>query len=207
MTGTLSLTLVFSLLAYLLGSFSSAVVVCRLLAQPDPRGVGSGNPGATNVLRHGGKKAALFTLVLDILKGYVPVLLASFWLVHSLALGTVALAAFLGHLYPIFFKFRGGKGVATGFGVLLGISWLAALSMLATWLFMALVFRYSSLSALTAALLAPFYMWGMTGSHGFTFITAVLALLLIWRHRSNIADLLAGTEEKIGGQKAGADSQ
>jgi glycerol-3-phosphate acyltransferase PlsY len=192
------LSLAFVLLAYLFGSFSSAVVVCRLLNQPDPRSVGSGNPGATNVLRYGGKKAAIITLLLDVLKGLIPVLLAKIWLVSHLALGAVALAAFLGHLYPVFFKFKGGKGVATGFGALTGLSWLAGLSMLATWLAMAAIFRYSSLSALSAAALSPLYIWLFTASPAYTAFTAVLAVLLIWRHRSNIRNLLAGREDKIG---------
>lgn len=186
------------LLAYLLGSFSSAVVICRLMGLADPRTQGSGNPGATNVLRQGGKKAALITLLLDVLKGLLPVVFARLFTDVEWVLGSVALAAFIGHLYPVFFHFRGGKGVATGFGSLLGLAWPVALAVLGTWLLMALLFRYSSLSALTSALLAPLYTWLFTGSATYLGLVCALSALLIWRHRSNIRNLIQGKESRIG---------
>lgn len=185
--------------AYLLGSISSAIVVCRLLGLPDPRTQGSGNPGATNVLRVGGKKAAAVTLAGDLLKGLVPVLAAAGLGqdVHVLAL--VGLAAFFGHLYPIFFGFKGGKGVATALGVLLGFSWLAGLATAATWLAMAVVVRISSLSALTAMALAPAYLWWLAGDRRWLVgASAAMTVVMFWRHRRNIANLLQGKEGRIG---------
>lgn len=184
--------------AYLFGSFTSAVVVCKLLGLPDPRTQGSGNPGATNVLRHGGKKAALTTLFFDILKGLLPVLIARLFTDNAWILAATAIATFLGHLYPIFFGFRGGKGVATAFGAFLGLAWLVALAMLGTWLVMAALFRYSSLAALTAAGFAPLYMWLLQGSSIYTGAALLISALLIWRHRSNIDNLWHGREDKIG---------
>ncbi|HEY5789789.1 MAG TPA: glycerol-3-phosphate 1-O-acyltransferase PlsY, partial [Gammaproteobacteria bacterium] len=143
------------LVAYLLGSLSSAVIVCRLAGLPDPRSGGSGNPGATNVLRLGGKRLAAVTLLGDLLKGLLPVLAARLLGVEPALLGVIALAAFLGHLYPLFFGFRGGKGVATALGVLLGLDWVVGLATLLTWLAVALLSRYSSLSSLVATALAP----------------------------------------------------
>ncbi len=185
-------------LGYLAGSFSSAVLVCRWLGLPDPRTQGSGNPGATNVLRHGGKKAALLTLVLDVSKGVMPVLLARALLANEWGWAATALAAYLGHLYPLFFGFKGGKGVATAFGVMLGLAWSVALAMLTTWLFMAWWLRYSSLAALTAALLAPVYAWLLTSSLVITATAALIAAITFWRHSSNIRNLMLGTEHKIG---------
>lgn len=191
-------TLTFVVLGYLAGSVSTAIIVCRAMGLPDPRSEGSRNPGATNVLRFGGKKAAAITLAGDFLKGLLPVLLARLAGVEETGLAATALAAFLGHLYPVFFGFEGGKGVATAFGAILGLSYPVALAALATWLFMAFVVRISSLSALTAAALAPVFAWwfGLPGAY----LAAVLLMvgLLIWRHRSNIRHLLAGTEDKIG---------
>lgn len=186
------------LLGYLAGSISTAVIVCRIMGLPDPRSEGSRNPGATNVLRFGGKKAAAITLVGDFMKGLLPVLLARLVGLEELGLALTGLAAFLGHLYPIFFGFQGGKGVATAFGVILGLSWPVALAVLAVWLLMAFVVRISSLSALTAAALAPLFAWW--GALPTVYVVAVLLMvsLLIWRHRSNIHHLLAGTEDKIG---------
>lgn len=189
------------LFAYLLGSLSSAIILCRLTGLPDPRTQGSGNPGATNVLRFGGKKLAVLTLLGDLLKGLLPVLLARWLGTGELALALVALAAFLGHLYPVFFGFKGGKGVATALGVLLGLAWPVALAAAATWLAMALIFRISSLSALTAALLAPAYMWWLTSSRELFAAVAVMSALLFWRHRSNIRNLLQGTEGRIGSKR------
>jgi len=184
--------------AYLLGSLSTAIILCRLMGLPDPRTQGSGNPGATNVLRFGGKKLAAFTLLGDMLKGLVPVVAASFITQETTVLALVAIAAFLGHLYPIFFGFRGGKGVATALGVLLGLSWQVGVAVLVTWLVMALLFRISSLSALIAAVLSPLYAWWITGTGVYVIMMAVMALLLLWRHRGNIQRLLAGQEKRIG---------
>ena len=191
-------TALFIVLGYLAGSLSTAIIVCRAMGLPDPRSEGSRNPGATNVLRFGGKKAAAITLVGDFLKGLLPVLLARWVGLDETGLALTALAAFLGHLYPVFFGFEGGKGVATAFGVILGLSWPVALAALATWLFMAFVVRISSLSALTAAALTPLFAWGL-GMRGIP-LAAVLFMvaLLVWRHRSNIRNLLAGAEDKIG---------
>ncbi len=191
-------TALFVVLGYLAGSISTAILVCRVMGLPDPRSEGSRNPGATNVLRFGGKKAAAITLVGDFLKGLLPVLLARWVGLDDTGLALTALAAFLGHLYPVFFGFEGGKGVATAFGVILGLSWPVALAALATWLFMAFVVRISSLSALTAAALTPLFAWGF-GMRGIA-LAAVLFMvaLLVWRHRSNIRNLLAGAEDRIG---------
>ena len=184
--------------AYLLGSISTAIVVCRVMGLPDPRSQGSKNPGATNVLRFGGKKAAAIALLGDMLKGVVPALVANAVGVSAAVLAGVGFAAFLGHLYPIFFRFQGGKGVATAFGVFLGIAWQFGLAVLATWLIMARVFKISSLSALTAAVLAPLYAWWFVGEPFITAMAVVVCVMLIWRHHSNIRNLLQGTEDTIG---------
>jgi len=164
---------------------------------PDPRTQGSHNPGATNVLRIGGKKAAAITLAGDALKGLLPVLLAQVYALHPSQLGVVGFAAFLGHLYPIFFSFRGGKGVATAFGAIMGISWIAGIAVLTTWLLMAKVFKISSLSALTAACLAPLYIWYATHESALVVIITLMSAMLIIRHRSNIQNLLRGKEDKL----------
>lgn len=187
--------------AYLMGSVSSAIIVCKLMGLPDPRTQGSRNPGATNVLRFGGKKAAIITLLGDTLKGVIPVVIASALDVSPAVLAATGFAAFLGHLYPIFFRFEGGKGVATAFGVLIGLSWPVSLAVLGTWLLMAYVFRYSSLSALTATTLTPVYLWLLNNPQEYVTMALPLCLLLIWRHRSNIKNLLNGTEGKIGQKK------
>ena len=175
-------------------------MVSRLWGLPDPREVGSGNPGATNVLRVGGKKAAIITLMGDILKGSLPVMVAESLSVPALVVALVAFAALLGHVYPVFFRFRGGKGVATAFGVLTAISPLAGAGLLGIWLLVALLFRYSSLAALTAAVAAPFLLVVTVSGHRLLFfvMTLAMSLLLLWRHRSNIQNLLAGKETKIG---------
>lgn len=191
------LTIILISCAYLLGAFSSAVVVCRLMQLPDPRTQGSKNPGATNVLRHGGKKAALFTLSLDILKGVVAVLLAKATVTSTTIWAGVVFAVFLGHLYPIFFKFQGGKGVATAFGALTTLIWPVGLAILAIWIATALIFRYSSLAALTAAVMAPVIMYWFSGAYDYLIMTVLLSILLMWRHRTNIVNLLAGQENKI----------
>ncbi len=185
-------------LAYCFGSFSSAIIVCRLMGLPDPRVSGSNNPGATNVLRIGGKKAAAITLIGDVLKGLVPVLIAKILTSNPIIISLVGAAAFLGHLYPVFFGFKGGKGVATATGVFIGLSWILTLVLLVIWLGMAVVFRYSSLAALTAAALAPvIVLWLLPGLPYFL-LALVIAIFLFWRHRENISRLVSGKESKIG---------
>ena len=164
---------------------------------PDPRSGGSRNPGATNVLRLGGKKAAAITLAGDMLKGFLPSLIAVLMEMPSEVIAAAGIAAFLGHLYPVFYGFAGGKGVATLFGVLLGTHWLVGLSTVAIWLIIAKIFKISSLSALIAALAAPMLVWFIMQSTIITLTTATMTLLLYWRHRSNIANLLSGKEDKI----------
>jgi len=182
---------------YLFGSISTAIIVCKLMGLPDPRTQGSRNPGATNVARLGGKKAAAFTLAGDMLKGLLPVLLAHALHADPTILAATALAAFLGHLYPVFFGFQGGKGVATALGVIYGLYWPVGLLTTTVWLGMALVFRYSSLAALTAILSVPFgFMW-LLPEQPIIIAMAVLTAILYWRHRSNIANLLSGKEDKI----------
>ena len=182
---------------YLFGSISTAIVTCKLMGLPDPRTEGSQNPGATNVLRIGGKKAAFVTLAGDMLKGLVPVLIAQALHASPVILAATALAAFLGHLYPVFFGFQGGKGVATALGVLFGLSWQVGLAVAAIWLVMALLFRISSLSALTAMLLAPLCFWWLQPEPAFIGGMVIITTLLYWRHRTNIRDLLAGKEGRI----------
>ncbi len=183
------------LLAYLTGSVSSAIIVCKMMGLADPRENGSGNPGATNVMRIGGKKAAAITLVGDALKGLLPVLLAKALGVDSLLLSLVVFAAFLGHLYPVFFGFKGGKGVATSLGVTLGVDWLLGLSVAATWFLVYKIGRISSLAALVAATLTPFYVWLIVGDDvNMITIFALISVILLWRHKSNIQRLLAGQE-------------
>ncbi len=191
-------TVVLALAAYLIGSVSSAVVVARLLKLPDPRSAGSRNPGATNVLRLAGKGPAAVTLLGDLLKGTLAVAIARQFDAGPATLALTGTAAFLGHLYPVFFGFRGGKGVATALGVCLGLSpWLAA-GLVATWLTVAALFRYSSLAALVAAALSPLYAWLVLRHPAYLVMSLVFAALLIWRHRENIARLRAGTESRIG---------
>jgi glycerol-3-phosphate acyltransferase PlsY len=194
----LLITVLLVVLGYLAGSISTAILVCRAMGLPDPRSEGSRNPGATNVLRFGGRKAAAITLAGDFLKGLLPVLLARWAGVEEIGLALTALAAFLGHLYPVFFGFEGGKGVATAFGAILGLSWPAALAALAIWLLMAFVVKISSLSALTAAAVTPVCSWWFNSPVAQNVVILVMALLLVWRHRSNIRNLLAGAEDKIG---------
>ncbi|THB71195.1 MAG: glycerol-3-phosphate 1-O-acyltransferase [Gammaproteobacteria bacterium] len=192
--------------SYLFGSISAAIITCKLMGLPDPRTTGSNNPGATNVLRIGGKKAAFITLLGDMLKGTIPVLITQF-IIYSelvnfdnpfLVLALTGLAAFIGHLFPLFFKFKGGKGVATALGVLLGWNYILFIVTGATWLIVSIITRYSSLSALVAFLLAPLYVYMITGDRIITAICAVMTILLYWRHSSNILKLIAGEEKKIG---------
>ncbi|MEY3220487.1 MAG: hypothetical protein RIT27_1844 [Pseudomonadota bacterium] len=186
---------------YLLGSIASAVIVCKIMGLQDPRTLGSGNPGATNVLRQGNKTAAILTLLFDLLKGTVAVLIAQ-WLSNEVwVLASVSVAAVLGHLFPVFFNFKGGKGVATGFGVFLALSWQVALLLLITWLMIAWIFRYSSLAAIITSLFAPLYMFFFNPSWTLIFATFLMSVLMIWRHQNNIINLLRGTEQKIGAPK------
>jgi glycerol-3-phosphate acyltransferase PlsY len=187
--------------AYLLGSVPFAMISAKLFGLADPRTYGSGNPGATNVLRSGNKKAAAFTLVGDALKGWVAVFVAQKLGFGDNAIGLVALAVFFGHLFPVFLKFKGGKGVATAAGVLLALDPLLALAMLATWIFVAFAFRYSSLAAVLAAALAPVFQIMMHGANGQTIVVGILALALIGKHWQNIQRLLGGQEAKIGSKK------
>ena len=184
-------------LAYLAGSLSTAVVVCRLTGLPDPRTEGSMNPGTTNVLRLGGKGPAALTLLGDALKGLVPVLLARLLLDHPPSVALVALAAFLGHLYPVFFDFRGGKGVATALGALLGVSGTVGALALVVWLAVSLTFRRSSLAALVTFALVPAFLT-IEGERVFAVLFVGIAAFLCWTHRGNIARLVAGTEPLIG---------
>ncbi|MBC7993628.1 MAG: glycerol-3-phosphate 1-O-acyltransferase PlsY [Rhizobacter sp.] len=194
-----------ALVAYLIGSLSFAVIISRLMGLSDPRSYGSGNPGATNVLRSGNKAAAVLTLLFDALKGYVSVLLVDLYGArYGLGTGTMALvglAAFLGHLWPVFFRFQGGKGVATAAGVLLAFNPWLGLATLATWLVIVVFFRYVSLASIVAAVFAPFYQLLIWGGGPIALVTVVMGLLLVWRHSSNIQKLIAGTESKLG-QKA-----
>jgi glycerol-3-phosphate acyltransferase PlsY len=185
--------------AYLLGSISFAILVSRVLRLPDPRSYGSGNPGATNVLRTGKKLAAVLTLAGDAGKGWLAVWLASLFLPTSVSL--VALAVFLGHLFPVFHRFVGGKGVATAAGVLFGLDWRIGLGTVATWLIIVAFFRYSSFAALVSAAFAPFFTALLLGFDAEAACVLVIAALLVWRHQENIARLIAGTETRIGGKK------
>ncbi len=198
-------SLLFAVVAYLLGSVSFAIVVSRLFRLEDPRTFGSGNPGATNVLRTGNKKAAALTLLGDCVKGWIPVALAVQFN-ELLGLGTagialVAVAVFAGHLWPVFFRFKGGKGVATALGVLLGLNPLLGLATLVTWIVVAYAFRYSSLAALVAAVFAPFYYTLLFGVDAISLAVLIMSVLLIWRHKKNIGNLLSGKESRIGKKK------
>ena len=196
-------------IGYLIGSVSFAVVVSKCMCLPDPHTYGSGNPGATNVLRTGNKLAAALTFLGDALKGFVAVVLARMILgsdsltstLNSWILCGVVIAVFLGHLFPLFHGFKGGKGVATACGILFGINWILGLATLSTWLIVALFMRYSSLAALAAAIFGPIYFVFLFGFQPMGIVLVVVCLLLIWRHRSNIANLLAGKESRIGAKK------
>ncbi|HBV40482.1 MAG TPA: acyl-phosphate--glycerol-3-phosphate O-acyltransferase [Erwinia sp.] len=181
--------------AYLCGSISSAILVCRLFRLPDPRQHGSGNPGTTNVLRLGGKTPALFVLLFDILKGMLPVWLAWHYGLSPFWLGMIAIAACLGHIYPVFFQFKGGKGVATAFGAIAPIGWDLTGLMTGTWLLTVLLSGYSSLGAIISALIAPFYVWWFKPQ--LTFPVAMLSCLVLLRHHDNIQRLWRGQETKI----------
>ena len=190
--------------AYLIGSISFAVVVSKCMRLPDPHSYGSGNPGATNVLRTGNKLAAVFTLLGDAGKGYFAFVLAKALVgidLGSWVLPLVATAAFVGHLFPVFHRFKGGKGVATALGILLGINWVLGLMTFSTWLIVAVFMRYSSLAALISALFAPLYFIFLFGLQPMSLAIAIMSALLIWRHRSNIKKLLDGSEGRIGVKK------
>ena len=184
-------------LAYLVGSLSTAIIVCRLSGLPDPRTEGSGNPGATNVLRLGGRLPAALTLLGDALKGFVPTALAALLLDHPPSVALVALAAFLGHLYPVFFDFRGGKGVATALGALLGVSATVGALALLVWLAASLAFRRSSLAALITFALVPAFLL-IDGLRVQAVLFVVITAFLLYTHRGNLARLMAGTEPLIG---------
>jgi acyl phosphate:glycerol-3-phosphate acyltransferase len=186
--------------AYLLGSVSFAIVVSRLMRMPDPRSYGSGNPGATNVLRTGSKVAAVLTLLGDAAKGWLAVFLAQRYMPD--AVPYVAVAVFLGHLFPVYHAFKGGKGVATAAGVLFGIDWRIGLATVVTWIVIAFFLRYSSLAALCAAAFAPFATALVLGLDATFAAVLVMSALLVWRHKENIARLVAGTESRIGAKKA-----
>lgn len=186
------------LFAYLIGSAASAIIVCKLMGLDDPRSHGSKNPGATNVLRLHGKKAAALTFTGDVLKGVVPVLLAKTLQAPDLIIALTGLAAFIGHLYPVFFGFHGGKGVATFAGVLCASNWMLGAAFMFSWLIIAFLLRYSSLAAMVAATLTPVYTVFLLPSPYYITANSLMAILLLWRHRSNIKNLMAGSEDKIG---------
>jgi glycerol-3-phosphate acyltransferase PlsY len=201
-------TAIFTVVAYLIGSISFAVVMSRVFGLSDPRTYGSKNPGATNVLRSGNKKAAIATLIGDAAKGWFAVWLAERlqeqYGITTAGLALVAIAVFLGHLYPVFFRFKGGKGVATALGVLIGIDIWLGLATAVTWLVIAYAFRYSSFAALVSAIFAPFYYGLLFGMDAMLFAVLAMSALLLWRHRANIANLMAGKESKIGSKGAAA---
>jgi glycerol-3-phosphate acyltransferase PlsY len=200
-------TAVFILIAYLIGSLSFAVIVSRVFGLPDPRSYGSGNPGATNVLRTGKRLAALLTLVGDGGKGWLAVFLAVRYAagygVDASGVAACAVAAFLGHVFPVFFRFKGGKGVSTAGGILLAIDPWLGLATIATWIVIALFFRYSSLAAIVAAAFAPLYYFFLPGARGFLPALILMSALLAWRHKANILNLIAGKEGRIGEKKTG----
>ncbi|HAS8562490.1 TPA: glycerol-3-phosphate 1-O-acyltransferase PlsY [Vibrio vulnificus] len=188
-----------TIIAYLLGSISSAVLICRVLRLPDPRGVGSKNPGATNVLRIGGKGAAAAVLLCDMLKGTIPVWSGYYLGIEPVLLGVIAIAACLGHMYPLFFHFQGGKGVATALGAIAPIGLDLTGMIMVTWLLVAILFRYSSLAALVTVLLAPMYTWMIKPQY--TLPVGMLCCLIVLRHHQNIRRLFTGEEPKIGEKK------
>ena len=198
-------------ISYLIGSISFAVVVSKCMRLPDPYSYGSGNPGATNVLRTGNKLAAVLTLIGDALKGYLAVMLARIFLgdasltstLNSWLLCGVVIAVFLGHLFPIFHGFKGGKGVATACGILFGINWILGLATLGTWVIVAIFMRYSSLAALAAAVFGPIYFIFLFGFQPMAISLVLVCSLLIWRHHSNIKNLVNGSESRIGSKKKG----
>ena len=202
----------FIALAYLIGSISFAVVVSKCMHLPDPYSYGSGNPGATNVLRTGNKRAAILTLLGDAFKGFIAVVMARMILgeqslsssLNSWILCGVVIAVFLGHVFPIFHRFKGGKGVATACGILFGLHWILGLATLATWIIVAKFMRYSSLAAILAAVFSPIYFVFLFGFHPMTMALVMVCGLLVWRHRNNIRNLINGTESRIGAKDSKA---
>lgn len=196
------IAVIVAVLAYLIGSVSFAVVVSRAMSLPSPHTYGSGNPGATNVLRTGNKAAALLTLIGDALKGWVVVVITKAYFANvtpaEWIISVAVVAVFIGHLFPIFHGFKGGKGVATAAGILFGINPILGLATMATWLIIAFFFRYSSLAALAAAAFAPLYCFFLFGNNLIGLAVLLMSVLLIWRHKSNIQNLLNGTESRIG---------
>ena len=191
-------SLLFIGIAYLIGSFSTAIATCKIMGIEDPRNTGSNNPGATNVLRHGGKKAAIITLIGDALKGLIPVLVAIQLQATPLTVALVGLFALLGHTFPIYYRFKGGKGVATYYGVILGISWQVGLTALVIWLVIAKLLKISSLSALISVFMTPIMLWFFTQSIELSSVMTIMSALVFWRHKKNIQSLLQGSEAKIG---------
>ncbi len=204
-----SLQILYVLGAYLLGSINSAIIVSKVFSLPDPRSLGSGNPGATNVLRTGNKLAAAITLMGDLLKGLLPVLLVELLTANTMLVAATGIAALLGHMYPLYYRFQGGKGVATTLGVLFGFDWFLAIIWISLWLFVALLFRYSSLAALVATLITlgtswfTMESWTAYRENNFLIVAAiaVITVFVFWRHRENIKNLLSGNESRIGAKK------
>jgi len=195
------LAILFIILSYCFGSINWAIIICKLAKLPDPREQGSGNPGATNVLRYGGKKLAALVMLGDVLKGVLPVFIAKLVLPHGLSLSLIACAAILGHIYPVFFRFQGGKGVATLLGAIIALAWPVGLAVIATWLIIALIFRFSSLASLVSVILLPVYLYWWSDPH-YVLPLIVIALIIIYRHRANIKRLIKKEEPKIGKKKA-----
>ncbi len=190
--------ILFAVLAYVIGSFSTAIITCKIMGIEDPRNTGSNNPGATNVLRHGGKKAAIITLIGDMLKGLIPVLVVSQLQLETPVIALVGLFALLGHVFPVYYGFKGGKGVATYYGVIMGMNWQVGLIALAIWLVTAAVLKISSLSALISIFVTPFILWYLTQSPELTAAVVLMSIVVFWRHKKNIKSLLKGSEVKIG---------
>lgn len=193
--------ILYAIIAYLIGSISTAIITCKLMGLEDPRDVGSKNPGATNVLRTGGKKAAIITLTGDMLKGLIPVLAVQQLQADTTAAVITGISAFLGHLYPLYFHFKGGKGVATFYGVLLGLNWMVGLTALAVWILVILLFRISALSALVSAFSSPFITWYFEGPTTLISAVTIMAVLLIWRHRSNIKKIIEDRNSQTSTEK------
>ena len=199
--------IIITLLAYLIGSISFAVIVSRAFGLPDPRSYGSGNPGATNMLRSGRKTAAALTLLGDSAKGWLAVYLARRFgdqALPEIMMAAAAVGVVIGHMYPVFFRFQGGKGVSTVLGALIALNYYLAAGAAATWIIIAVFFRISSLAALVSALFAPFFCFLLYGLHPFTAAVTAVSLLLVWRHRTNIRNLLAGKEGRIGSRDSGS---
>lgn len=192
-----ALSILYIIIGYLIGSVCSAIIVCRIFSLPDPRTEGSNNPGATNVLRIGGPKCAIIVLVADMLKGFLPVILFKLIGADDTTLGFVCVATVFGHMFPVFFQFKGGKGVATALGAMIGLNWLLGALVVATWLAVAVISRYSSLAAVTALVLAPFYSIIVTHNVDAFVPLAIIAMFVVYKHHANITRLIDGREPKI----------